>query len=438
MTMQVSLSTTQGLERRLEVQVPPEAFLGAIESRLRDIARNARLKGFRPGKAPLPVVRAQFGPQVREEVLGELMQSSFSEAVSQQQLRPATNPRIDNVVAANETGLSFVATFEVLPEVRIKPLEQIVIEKPQAEITEADLEAMIDSMRRQQPVFTPIERAAEPNDRVTVDFVGTLDGVAFEGGSGTDIPFVVGAGRMLAAFEEGVKGLKAGESRNTEVPFPADYGSANLAGKTAQFAITVKKVEAQSLPEVNDEFVSLFGVKEGGVEAFRKEVRASMEREMEQAVRTQLRRQVMDALYRDNALELPRSLLEETIQELQLEMARRMGVRDASQLPPRDPFEEPARRRVTLGLLMAELIKAQNIQLDRARVQSQLAEIVAAYPNAEEMRRQYLQSPDAMRQIENQVREDQVIDWLLGQVKQVTKASSFKELTRFGSEASTS
>jgi trigger factor len=438
MTMQVSLSTTQGLERRLEVQVPPERFLGAIESRLRDIARNARLKGFRPGKAPLPVVRAQFGPQVREEILGELMQSSFSEAVSQQQLRPATNPRIDNVVAANETGLSFVATFEVLPEVRIKPLEQIVIEKPEAEITEADLEAMIDSMRRQQPVFTPIERAAEPNDRVTVDFVGTLDGVAFEGGSGTDIPFVVGAGRMLAAFEAGVKGLKAGESRNTEVQFPADYGSASLAGKTAQFAITVKKVEAQSLPEVNDEFVSLFGVKEGGVEAFRKEVRASMEREMEQAVRAQLRKQVMDALYRDNALELPRSLVEETIQELQLEMARRMGVRDASQLPPRDPFEEPARRRVTLGLLMAELIKAQNIQLDRARVQSQLAEIVAAYPNAEEMRRQYLQSPDAMRQIENQVREDQVIDWLLGQVKQVTKASSFKELTRFGSEASTS
>ena len=436
--MQVSLSTTQGLERRLEVQVPPDAFLGAIESRLRDIARNARLKGFRPGKAPLPVVRAQFGPQVREEVLGELMQSSFSEAVSQQQLRPATNPRIDNVVAANETGLSFVATFEVLPEIRIKPLEQIVVEKPEAEITDADLQAMIDSMRRQQPVFTPVERAAEPNDRVTVDFVGTLDGVAFEGGSGTDIPFVVGAGRMLAAFEEGVKGLNAGESRNTEVPFPADYGSANLAGKTAQFAITVKEVEAQSLPEVNDEFVSLFGVKEGGVDAFRKEVRASMEREMEQAVRTQLRRQVMDALYRENALELPRSLVEETIQELQLEMARRMGVREASQLPPRDPFEEPARRRVALGLLMAELIKAQNIQLDRARVQSQLAEIVAAYPNAEEMRRQYLQSPDAMRQIENQVREDQVVDWLLGQVKQVTKASSFKELTRFGSEASTS
>ncbi len=436
--MQVSLSTTQGLERRLQVQVPAERFLGAIESRLRDIARNARLKGFRPGKAPLPVVRAQFGPQVREEILGELMQSSFSEAVSQQQLRPATNPRIDNVVAANETGLSFVATFEVLPEVRIKPLDQIVVERPEAEINDADLEAMIDSMRRQQPLFTPVERAAEPNDRVTVDFAGTLDGVAFEGGNGSDIPFVVGAGRMLAAFEEGVKGLKAGDSRGCDVPFPADYGNANLAGKTAQFAITVKKVEAQSLPEVNDEFVSLFGVKDGGVEAFRTEVRASMQREMEQAVRTQLRKQVMDALYRDNALELPRSLVDENIQELQLEMARRMGVRDVSQLPPRDPFEEPARRRVTLGLLMAELIKAQNIQLDRARVQSQLAQIVASYPNAEEMRRQYLQSPDAMRQIENQVREDQVIDWLLGQVQQVTKASSFKELTRFASEASAS
>ena len=436
--MQVSLSTTQGLERRLEVSVPPERFVGAIETRLKDIARNARLKGFRPGKAPLPVVRAQFGPQVREEILGELMQSSFTEAVSQQQLRPATSPRIDNVVAADQTGLRYVATFEVLPEVKIKPFDQIVLERPEADIGEADIEAMIDSMRRQQPVFTAVERAAETNDRVTVDFVGTLGGVAFEGGSGTDIPFVVGAGRMLAAFEDGVKGLKPGEHRNSDVTFPAEYGKAELAGKSAQFAITVKKIEAQSLPEITDQFVSSFGVREGGVEAFRQEVRASMQRELDQAVRGRLRSQLLDTLYRDNALELPRGLVDENIHELQLEMARRMGVRDASQLPSREPFEEPARRRVTLGLLLGELIKAQNIQVDRARVQTQLAEIVAAYPNGEEMRRQYLQSPDAMRQIENQVREDQVIDWLLGQVKQVPKPSSFKELTRFGSEASAS
>jgi trigger factor len=434
--MQVTLTTTQGLERRLEVQVPPDRFTGAVETRLKDIARSARLKGFRPGKAPLPVVRAQFGPQVRDEVLSELMQSSFSEAVSQQQLRPATNPRIDNVQSADDKGLSYVATFEVLPEVKVRPVDSIVVEKPDAVITDQDLDAMIDSMRRQQPVFTPAERAAEANDRVTVDFVGTLDGVAFQGGSGTDIPFVVGAGRMLAAFEEGVKGLKAGESRDAEVPFPADYGNKELAGRTAQFAIAVKKVEAQSLPEVTDEFVSLFGVREGGVETFRKEVRDSMQRELDQAVRDNLRKQLMDALYRDNALELPRGLVDENVQEMQLEMARRMGVKEASQLPPREPFEESARRRVALGLLLGELIKSENIQLDRARVQTRLAEIVAAYPNGEEMRRQYLQSPDAMRQIENQVREDQVIDWILGKVKQVPKPSSFAELTRFGQQAS--
>ncbi len=434
--MQVTLSTTQGLERRLEVQVPSERFAGAIEARLRQVAASARLKGFRPGKAPLPVVRAQFGPQVRDEVLNELMQSSFSEAVSQQQLRPATSPRIDNVVAADNSGLRYVATFEVLPEVKLKPFDSIVVEKPAADITEADLEAMIDSMRRQQPVFTALERAVEATDRVTVDFVGTLDGVAFEGGSGTNIPFVVGAGRMLAAFEEGVKGLQAGGSRQVDVPFPADYGKAELAGKTAQFSITVSKVEAQSLPEVNDEFVTLFGVREGGVEAFRKEVRGSMQRELDQAVRTQLRTQLMDALYRDNAMEVPRGLVDENIQEMQLEMARRAGIRDVSQLPSREPFEEAARRRVTLGLLLGELIRTENIQVDRARVQVQLAEIVAAYPNAEEMRRQYLQNPDAMRQIENQVREDQVIDWLLAKVKQVPKPSSFRELTRFGAEAS--
>lgn len=434
--MQVTLTTTQGLERRLEVQVPPDRFTGAVETRLKNIARSARLKGFRPGKAPLPVVRAQFGQQVREEVLGELMQTSFSEAVSQQQLRPATNPRIDNVQSADDKGLSYVATFEVLPEVKVKPVDGIVVEKPDAAITDQDLEAMIDSMRRQQPVFAEIDRAADANDRVTVDFVGTLDGVAFQGGSGTDIPFVVGAGRMLAAFEEGVKGLKSGESRNAEVPFPADYGSQELAGRTAQFAITVKKVEAQSLPEVTDEFVRLFGVQEGGVEAFRKEVRDSMQRELDQAVRDSLRKQVMDALYRDNAIELPRGLVDENVQEMQLEMARRMGIKEVSSLPPREPFEESARRRVALGLLLGELIKSENIQLDRARVQTRLAEIVAAYPNGEEMRRQYLQSPDAMRQIENQVREDQVIDWILGKVKQVPKPSSFSELTRFGQQAS--
>ena len=242
-------------------------------------------------------------------------------------------------------------------------------------------------------------------------------------------------GRMLKEFEDGVRGAKPGEQRSVKVDFPADYGSADVAGKTAEFAVTVNKVEEQSLPAIDEEFCQAFGISEGGVEALKVEVRKSMERELADAIRNRLRVQVMDALHRDNSIELPKSMVEEQIQSMQMDMARRMGAKDASQLPPREGFEEPARRRVALGLVVGELIRSEGIKVERERVNARLAEAVGAYPNADEMRRQYLQSPEAMRQIESAALEDQLIDWVVGKAKVTAKAASFSELTGFGQNA---
>jgi trigger factor len=430
--MQVSLTPVGALERRLEVAVPAQRVAGEIDQRLKNLARTARLKGFRPGKAPFMVVKQQFGSQVQSEVVTDLLRESFAAAVNQEKLRPATDPRIESVSAEAGSDLKYVAVFEVLPEFKVKPVDDIALEKPEATVTEADVDAMLETMRKQRPVFTPVEREARDTDRVEVDFEGRIAGETFKGGSGTGIPFVLGAGRMLKEFEDGVRGAKPGESRSVKVEFPADYGSADVAGKTAEFAVKVNKVEEQSLPPVDEEFCKAFGITEGGVEALRTEVRKSMERELADAIRNRLRVQVMDALHRENTIDLPKAMVEEQIQSMQVDMARRMGAKDASQLPSREGFEEPARRRVALGLIVGELIRSEGIKVERERVNARLAEAVGAYPNADEMRRQYLQSPEAMRQIESAALEDQLIEWIVGKAKVTVKPSSFSELTGFG------
>lgn len=430
--MQVSLTPVGALERRLEVAVPAQRVAGEIDQRLKNIARTARLKGFRPGKAPFPVVKQQFGSQVQSEVVTDLLRESFAAAVNQEKLRPATDPRIESVSADPGADLKYVAVFEVLPEFKVKPVDTMAIEKPEAAVTDADIDAMLETMRKQRPVFTAVEREARDTDQVRVDFEGRIGGETFKGGSGTDIPFVLGAGRMLKEFEDGVRGAKPGEARTVKVDFPADYGSPDVAGKTAEFAVTVQKVEEQSLPVIDDEFCQAFGIAEGGVEALRTEVRKSMERELADAVRNRLRVQVMDALHRDNTIDLPKSMVEEQLQSMQMDMARRMGVKDPSQLPARESLEEPAKRRVALGLIVGELIRSEGIKVERERVNARLAEAVGAYPNADEMRRQYLQSPEAMRQIESAALEDQLIDWIVGRAQVTAKPASFSELTGFG------
>ena len=433
--MQVSLTASRGLERRLEVAVPAQQVSTEVEQRLKQISRTARLKGFRPGKAPFAVIRRQYGDQVHSEVVGDLIRSSFAEAVNQEKLNPAGGPRIEPIDMNPGSDLKYAATFEVLPEIRVKSVDSIPVERPSAEITASDIDAMVESMRKQRPVFTVVDRPAQDTDRVTVDYAGTVAGEPLAGGEGKDVAFIVGSNRVMTELEQGVKGASTGESRTIPVVFPADHPNKQLAGKSAEFRLDVKKVEAQTLPEVNEEFCKDFGVKEGGVDSLRTEVRQSMQRELDELVRTRVRGQVLDALYKDNPFEVPRSLLEEQIQQLQLDMARRANITDASKLPPAQTFEEPARRRVALGLLLSEIVRAENLKVDRERVQARLADLVAAYPNPDEVRRAYLQNADAMRQIESSVLEDQVVDWVLGRAKITDRPVSFTELTGFGQAA---
>lgn len=430
--MQVSVTATVGLERKLEVAVPAERVADEVNTRLRDLSRKARLKGFRPGKAPLEVVRRQYGSQVQTDVVSDLLQRSFAEAVNTEKLRPATDPRIESLQAEPGADLRFTAVFEVMPEFKVKAVDGLELERPEATVTDADVEAMIETMRRQRPSFVAVERAAGHTDRVTVDFEGRIDGETFQGGSGQGVSFVIGAGRMLPQFETGVSGAKPGERRTFELQFPADYGRVELRGKAAQFDVTVTSVEEQQLPELDEAFCSSFGVHEGGIEALRAEVRTSMERELAEAIRNRLRAQVLDALYRDNPIDLPKGMVAEQVRAMQVDMARRMGVKDASQLPSAEDFEEPARRRVALGLILGELIRAEGLKVERERVAQRLADLTAAHPNGEELRRQYLQNAEAMRQIESAALEDQLVDWVAARARVTNKPATFSELTGFG------
>jgi trigger factor len=430
--MQVSLTATSGLERRLEVAVPATEISTEVEQRLKNISRTARLKGFRPGKAPITVVRKQFGEQVHAEVVQDLMRSSFAQALSQEKLTPAGGPRIEPIAMGPGSELKYAAIFEVLPEIKIKPFDSMPVERPSATVSADDINAMIESMRRQRPVFTAVERPAQDTDRVTIDFDGSIDGQPFEGGEGRDVPVVVGSRQSLAELEEGLKGATAGEKRTISLSFPADSPNKSIAGKTAQLEVTVKRVEQQTLPEVDEEFCRAYGVEEGGIDALRTEVRKSMERELGDVIRNRVRGQVMDALYRENTFEVPRALIDEQVQRLQVDAARRIGAKDASQVPAREVFEDQARRRAALGLLMGQIVQTEGVKVDRERVQARLNDLVAQYPNPDEARRAYVQNADAMRQVESVVLEDQVVDWIVDHARVTDKPMTFKDLTGFG------
>ena len=430
--MQVSVETTGALERRIEVSVPRERIEQAIDERLKRVSRTAKLKGFRPGKVPFKVVKQQFGAQVRQEVLSDLMQSSFAEAVTQEKLNPAAGPRIEPISVGPEQDLKYRATFEVFPEIELKGVEGIAVARPAAEVTDADVDAMVLNLREQRPRFDAVERESREGDRVTMDFEGQVDGAAFEGSKGDDVAVLLGGGRMLKDFETGITGMKAGERRQIDVPYPADYHNAALAGKVARFDVHVKKVEEKRLPELDEQFCRDYGVLEGGVEQLRREVRENMERELEQNVRARLKQQLMDGLLAANPVEVPQSLVDAQVREMQIDAARRLGARDASQVPPPEPFLEGARKRVALGLLIGELIKSRGIKLDRVRVDARLADLAASYPDPEQVIKAYRQNADALRQVENVVLEDQVVDLLLEKAAVTDQPATFKDVMNFG------
>jgi len=427
----VSVESTEGLERRMTVEVPAERVEGEIEKRLKDMSRRAKIKGFRPGKAPLKVIRQQYGPQIREDVVSEMLRNSWIEAISEKKLRPVGSPRIESHKATPADGLSFTAVFEVFPDIELQDVNNIQVEQPTAEISSADVDAMVDKLRAQRTVWTEVERGAAEGDRVTIDFAGTIDGEAFRGGEGNDIGIVLGEGRMLKDFEAGLTGIAPGEERTIEVEFPADYGAEELAGKQAQFKVTARKVEESALPEVDEDFCRSFGIEEGGVERLRAEVEENMREEARLRVRDTLKRQVLDKLVAANTFDVPGALVEEEVQSLQQDMARRMNPNaeaGSAELPPREPFEAPAKFRVALGLLIGEIVRSNEIRVDPARVQEKLQSIGESYGDAEAVIKIYRNNPDLMSQIETSVLEDQVVDWLLERVQVEEKPVPFGEL----------
>lgn len=430
--MQVSVETTGNLERRMEVSVPREQIEQAIDERLKQVSRTARLKGFRPGKAPIKVIKQQFGAQVRQEVLSDLMQSSFARAVTEQKLMPAAGPRIEPISSAPGEDLRYRAIFEIFPEVKLAAVEGLAVNRPAAEVTDADIEAMVQNLREQRPRFEEVDRASHEGDRVSMDFQGQIDGKPFEGSQGDGVAVVLGAGRMLKDFETGITGLKAGETREIAVRYPDDYHNKELAGKTAQFTVKVAKVEEKQLPPLDDAFCREYGVTEGGLEQLLSEVADNMRRELAANVRSRLKQQLFDRLLEANPLDVPQVLVDQQVRDMQLDTARRIGAKDASQVPPPDPFVEPARRRVALGLLINELVRSQGLTVDRARVDARLAELAATYPDPDVILNAYRQNPDAMRQVESMVLEDQVVDYLLERAKVTDQPATFKELMNFG------
>jgi trigger factor len=429
--MQVSVESISKLERRMQVAVPAERVSKEIAARLKNLSRTARLNGFRPGKAPLTVIRRQFGAQVHREVIGELLQSSFAEAVTEKKLSPAGNPRIEPQSMDEGQDLKYVATFEVFPEMALQPLDSLELERVTAEVTESDIDAMILRLRKQQMKFSQVTRAAAIGDKVSIDFSGAIDGVEFAGGKGENIAIVVGEGRMLPDLEQGLIGAAAGEHRDVEVNFPADYRATELAGKKAIFATDIKTVEEPTLPELDEEFCKSFGVTEGGVPKLREDVAANMRRELDQNLRNRNKTAVMEKLYQANPIDVPNALIESQIRDMQIETMRRTGAKDVSQAPPREPLVEPARRRVALGLIFNDVIRRENVILDPKRANARLDEMVGAYGDAAALKRAYQQNADAMRQVESLALEDQVVDWVLAHAKVHETVSSFKELMNF-------
>ncbi len=424
--MNVTVESTGALERRMRVEVPAERIESEVDSRLKSVGKTARIKGFRPGKVPARVVRQRYGKQVRQEVLGEIMQKSYSDAVTQENLRPAGGPKIETETDDGKT-FAYVATFEVMPEVELKDLDKIKVDKPAVEIRDEDLDDMLLSLRKQRATWEAVERKAQDGDRVIVDFTGSIDGEEFEGGSGKEIPVVLGQGQMLPDFEKGLKGIKAGDEKTIKVKFPKDYHAKDLAGKKADFALKTHRVEAEVLPELDDAFAEAFDVTEGGLEQFKKDVRENMEREAKTKVDTDIREQVMNGLVDKNPIDVPQSLVHEEMHSMQHEAMQRLGIEDHDKAPPMDNFREAAEKRVRLGLLLRQVIAENKITVTQDDLRARVEEMCAGYENSGDMVDMYMSNPQIMQQIEPMVVEQKAVDWLLETGKSKVKKVTFKD-----------
>ncbi len=427
--MQVTVETLEGLQRRLNITVPAANIEDTVAAELRNIAKNRRFDGFRKGKVPMKMVAKMYGKAVRQDVLGEVMQRHFIEAIVKEKINPAGAPTFAPVEIGEGKDLVFTATFEVYPEVELKGLENIAVEKPAAEVTDADVAEMLETLRKQQATWKEVDEAAENGKRVSIDFVGSIDGVEFEGGKAENFPLEMGAGRMIPGFEDGIVGKTKGMEFVIDVNFPEDYHAENLKGKAAKFAIKVNKVEARELPELNDEFVARFGVAEGGVDALKAEVRKNMERELKQAIKARIKEQAIEGLVKENEIQVPSALIDQEINVLRQQAAQRFGgnVEAAAQLP-RELFEEQAKRRVVVGLLLGEVIRTHELKADEEKVKALITEMATAYEDPSEVVSYYEQNQQLMNNMRNVALEEQAVDAIIAKAKVTEKAISFSEL----------
>ncbi|WP_449433947.1 trigger factor [Pseudomonas putida] len=428
--MQVSVENTSALERRMTIAVPAERVETEVNKRLQQTARRAKVAGFRPGKVPMSVIRQRFEADARQEVFGDLVQSSFYEAVVEQKLNPAGAPAVEPKAFEKGKDLEFVAIFEVFPEFTVAGLESISIERLSAEVADADLDNMLEVLRKQNTRFETVERAAQNDDQVNIDFVGKVDGEEFAGGSAKGTQLVLGSGRMIPGFEDGLVGAKAGEERVVNVTFPEDYQNLDLAGKAAEFTITVNSVSAPQLPELNEEFFAQFGIKESTLEGFRAEVRKNMERELRQAIKTKVKNQVMDGLLAANPIEVPKALLENEVNRLRVQAVQQFGGNIKPEQLPVELFEEQAKRRVVLGLIVAEVVKQFDLKPDDAKVREMIEEMASAYQEPEQVIAWYYKNDQQLNEVRSVVLEEQVVDTVLQKATVTDKSVSYEDAVK--------
>lgn len=432
--MQVSIETTSGLERRLTVNLPADVIDQEVDKRLQQAAKTVRINGFRKGKVPMKVVRQRYGAGVRQEVLGEVMSRSFYEAVQKEQVKPAGQPSIEAKNVTPGENLEYVATFEVYPEVELVDLAEISVERPVADVSDADVENMIDVLRKQQSGWKETKRKAQKGDRVTINFVGRKDGEEFDGGSAEGQQLVLGSGNMIPGFEDGILGMKPGEDSDVEVTFPEDYQAENLRGAKAVFTISVTSAEKPELPALNDEFFATYGVEEGGEEKFREEVRNNMQRELKNAALNKVKTSIMDQLAEKHEVDIPAALVQGEVQTLRGQMVQQFGGQikpeDAAKMLPDTMFEDQAKRRVVLGLVVGEVVKENKITVDADRVKAKVEELASTYQEPEEVVEYYYNNRELLSGVESVVLEDQVVDFVLDKAKVSEVESTYDEVIK--------
>ena len=430
--MQVTVETTEGLERKMHVIVPSERIETQVAEKIKQTAQKARINGFRPGKVPVREVKRRFGEGIRQEVSTEVIQSTYGEALQKEDINPAGMPKIEEVKIEEGKDLEYVAIFEVFPEVAVKPFDTISVERLTSTIEESDLDTMIETLREQRMTYVEVNRASAEKDQVKIDFEGFVDGEAFEGGKAEETDLILGSGSMIPGFEDGIQGMSAGDEKDIEVTFPEDYQAENLAGKTAIFKIKVHSVSEPCKPELNEEFFEQFEVTEGGMAAFREEVKGNMQRELDQAISAKVKDQVMDGLDKDNEVILPAALIDQEIDRMRSEAVQQFGGGaqfDPSMLPA-EMFKDQAEKRVKIGLLVSSIVEQNNMRPDDAKVKETIESLASQYQDAEQVINYYYSNEQQLNQIQNMVLEDQLVDFILESANVTEKAVPYEEAVK--------